>query len=1012
MPDGIQSIEDLLRDSSEEEGLDDESVQGKFAKKQKEIKIKEMERSTKQAADRRGVPYVDLFAFPISPDALVLLSEKEAQELEAVCFFYDGNQVRIGTVNPDNPAVLSKLKDLRDEYYVEGKLYLISRHSLDYAIKLYKSLPKVRKFIKGVEIKGEDIEKFEKDISEYKALDKKIKEVSITDVITLVLATGLKTEASDIHIEAEEDKIAIRLRIDGVLQEAATMQKNQWKKIISRLKLLAKVKLNITDKPQDGRFSIFLAQEKVEVRCSFLPTSFGESVAMRLLRSSAISLKFEELGLRPEAFDVLRQEIAKPNGLILTTGPTGSGKTTTLYAILKKLNNPETKIITLENPVEYQLEGISQSQVDPSKDYSFAKGLRSILRQDPDIVMVGEVRDLETAEIAIQASLTGHLVLSTLHTNDASGVLPRLIDMGIKPYFMTPAINAVIGQRLVRRLCDNCKQEYQLEGAEADKVKKILAVISPKSNVDVPNEIPPLYRAGKGCEHCNGIGYKGRVGIYEIFTMSDDIKELAAQNAPAFKILKQAIENGMLTMLQDGVLKCLEGVSSLDEVYRVIGKTDYVDALYDVVISQTFGRGIRITADNISLAKTLAQDIESAKQEISELSNKERIAVLMALALEHQAGDIHLEPTENSLKIRFRIDGILHDIVNLPQDQYLSMLARIKTLAGFSTNIKQATWDGRFSLFLEERKMDCRISIISGGYGETVVIRVLANQAASLDMQELGMRPYTLNVIKKSIKSTKGIIINTGPTGSGKTTTLYSILNKLNQPDVKIITVEDPIEYHLEGVMQTQVDPEQGYTFAQAMRSLLRQNPNIMMIGEIRDRETAGIAIEASLTGHLVLSTIHANSAAGAITRFTVLGVERQQLANSLECSIGQRLVRRICPHCKVETEIEPDILDQVKASLSQLPDEIRSKIPDKLTFYKGAGCDKCKQIGYKNRLGIYEVIDITPGIQKLLLQPGITDAEIEEAAVKEGSVLLRQDGILKALDGETTLEEVLRVTE
>jgi type II secretory ATPase GspE/PulE/Tfp pilus assembly ATPase PilB-like protein len=468
----------------------------------------------------------------------------------------------------------------------------------------------------------------------------------------------------------------------------------------------------------------------------------------------------------------------------------------------------------------------------------------------------------------------------------------------------------------------------------------------------------------------------------------------------------------MLTMLQDGVLKCLEGVSSLDEVYRVIGKTDYVDALYDVVISQTFGRGIRITADNISLAKTLAQDIESAKQEISELSNKERIAVLMALALEHQAGDIHLEPTENSLKIRFRIDGILHDIVNLPQDQYLSMLARIKTLAGFSTNIKQATWDGRFSLFLEERKMDCRISIISGGYGETVVIRVLANQAASLDMQELGMRPYTLNVIKKSIKSTKGIIINTGPTGSGKTTTLYSILNKLNQPDVKIITVEDPIEYHLEGVMQTQVDPEQGYTFAQAMRSLLRQNPNIMMIGEIRDRETAGIAIEASLTGHLVLSTIHANSAAGAITRFTVLGVERQQLANSLECSIGQRLVRRICPHCKVETEIEPDILDQVKASLSQLPDEIRSKIPDKLTFYKGAGCDKCKQIGYKNRLGIYEVIDITPGIQKLLLQPGITDAEVEDAAVKEGSVLLRQDGILKALDGETTLDEVLRVTE
>jgi len=992
--------------------MDEESVQGQFAKKQDEIKVKEMERTTKQMADSYGYPYVDLFAFPISPDALSLLPEKEAKRLNAVCFYYDGDNIRIGTTDVENEEVKKKLAELKETYFTQGKIYLISQHSLDYALKLYQSLPKIRKFVKGVEIKSQDLERFEQEVTDYRALDKKIKEVNASDVVTLILATALKTNASDVHVEAEETGIAVRLRIDGVLQEAAEMNKEQWKKIISRLKLLARVKLNITDKPQDGRFTIYLGEEKVEVRCSFLPTSYGESVAMRILRSSAISLQFEDLGLRQEAFDVLKREISKPNGLVLTTGPTGSGKTTTLYAVLKKLNNPETKIITLENPVEYQLEGISQSQVDPSRDYTFAKGLRSILRQDPDIVMVGEIRDLETAEIAVQASLTGHLVLSTLHTNDAAGVLPRLIDMGVKPYFMTPAINAVIGQRLVRKLCDNCKVEHQLTEEEKNKVKKILAVISPKSNVETPTDLPAVYQVGEGCEKCNGIGYKGRVGIYEIFTMADNIKELAAQNAPAFKILQQAIENGMLTMLQDGILKCLEGVTSLDEVYRVVGKTDYIDSLYDIVISKTFGRGVKITHDEYDQAKELADNMEDASNKLAKVGNKEKINMIIALALTHDAGDIHLEPTEQTVKIRFRIDGILHDMASLPRDQYLPMLSQIKILAGFPTNVKQATWDGRFSIFLDQEKMDCRISIISGGYGETVVIRVLANQAASLNMKELGMQSYTYEPIQRSVKSTKGIIINTGPTGSGKTTTLYSILNQLNKPDVKIITVEDPIEYHLEGIMQTQVDQEEGYTFAKAMRSLLRQNPNIMMIGEIRDKETAGIATEASLTGHLVLSTIHANSAAGAITRFTVLGVERQQLANSLECSIGQRLVRRICPDCKQEVEVSDEVKQEVKASLDQLSDQARVEIPEEFKFYQGAGCEKCKDIGYKNRLGIYEVIEVSPDIQKMLQRSDVTDSEIEEAAMANGAVLLKQDGILKALAGETSIDEVFRVVD
>ena len=1012
MSDDYQSIEDLISSSAGGD-TDEESVQGKFTKKQQEIKVKEMERQTKQQAAQMGVPYVDLFGFPISPEALMLMKEEEAQTLNAVCFLYDGENFRMASIDPQDEQVKSKFDELNKKYYTKGKLYLMSEHSLKHALKLYKTLPKVRKFVKGVEVKEEDLEKFKADIESYKSLGEKINQVNVTDVVTLILAAAMKTNASDIHIEAEEHGIAVRLRIDGVLQEAAIIEKEKWKKIISRMKLLAKVKLNIEDKPQDGRFTIFLSDEKIDVRASFLPTSFGESVVMRLLKSSSVGLPFEDLGLRPEANEILEREIKKPNGLVLATGPTGSGKTTTLYAILNKLNTPDTKIITLENPVEYKLKGINQSQVDPSKDYTFAKGLRSILRQDPDILMVGEIRDLETAEISIQASLTGHLVLSTLHTNDSSGVIPRLLDIGVKPYFLTPSINAIIGQRLVRKLCEKCKIEYELSEEEEEKVKKILAVVSPKSGVDVPTELPKIYKVKEeGCEVCQGIGYKGRVGIYEIFTMSDNIKKIASEGAPAFKILEQAIENGMLTMLQDGILKVLNGQTSLSEVYRVIGKFEYIDTLYDIVVSQTIGRGIKISKEQLGLGEKLSKNIEKAGEEIEKQSLKEMINIIIATAIKTQAGDIHIEPTEEGVKIRFRIDGILHDVVSLSKEHYLQILSKIKILAGFATNVKKATWDGRFAIFLEGSKLDCRISIISGGYGETVVIRLLSSQAASLKMEDLGMRPYSMNSLENAMKKTKGIIITTGPTGSGKTTTMYSILNQLNSSDVKIITIEDPIEYHMEGIMQTQINTEEGYTFAAAIRSLMRQNPNVIMIGEIRDAETAKVAIEAAMTGHLVLSTIHANSAAGAVARFAGLGIDRQSLANSLETSMGQRLARRICSKCKIEDKIKPEDLKEIKSILDSINPIAGVKIPTNLKFYKGGGCEECGGIGYKGRIGLYEVMKLTPDLQKIIQAKDVTEHDIEGEALKGGTILMLQDGVLKVLEGETTVEELFRVAK
>jgi len=1000
----LTSIDNLIHDEAPEEG----SVLDKFSKKQAEIKAKEIERSTETKANSLGLPYISLINFPISPEALALIDEITSQNLGLVCFYYDGQNIQLGAVEV-NQDVLDLAKEMAEKYFAKGSVFLISQNSFEHAFELYKTLPKVRPYVGLVEISEDKLKQFEQELTDYHLLNQKINEVNISDVVTLMLAAAIKIGASDIHVEAEEKGAVIRLRIDGVLQEAAVITGGKWQKIATRVKILAKVKINITDKPQDGRFSIILSDRKLDVRCSFLPTAYGESVVMRLLDSSSDSLEFEQLGIRAEVFDILKQEISKPNGLILATGPTGSGKTTSLYAILNKLNRPGTKIITLEDPIEYQLPGINQSQVDTSKGYSFSDGLRSILRQDPNVLMIGEIRDLETAEIAVQASITGHLVLSTLHTNDAAGVIPRLIDLGVKPYFLVPSINAVIGQRLVRKLCTECRVPHLLTDSEKNQVDKILAVISPKSGINIPSNLPTLYKAGVGCTACNFTGYKKRLGIYEIFTMADNIKQLTIDKAPSFKILQQAIENGMITMLQDGVLKCFDGTTSLEEVYRVIGNFDYVNELYDIVVSQTIGRGLNISDEILARALTLSQDVNQMSEMMKTIPSKEVITLIMALAIQNNAGDIHIEPNDTGVKVRFRIDGVLHDILSLPTSAYLPVLSEMKILAGFATNVKMATLDGRFSLRLSDRKMDCRLSIISGGYGETIVVRLLSNSAADLNMETLGITSVALNSLQEAMKKTKGIIITTGPTGSGKTTTLYSILNKLNKPDVKIITVEDPIEYQLSGVMQTQIDTEHGYTFASAMRSLLRQNPNIMMIGEIRDDETAKIAIEAASTGHLVLSTIHANSASGAISRFFGLGVERQSLANTLEFSIGQRLVRRLCPYCKKPAIVDEETLNKVKNILSQINNPA-IVVPQELNFFTSTGCDKCNNIGYKGRVGLYETITVTPEIQKLIQDPNVTDYEIEQAAIKNGTVTMVSDGILKALAGETSLDEVFRV--
>lgn len=574
------SIDDLLKKDEKSDGqatgkkpslsMAEESVAEKFQKKMVKISEKEKEREAMRRAAQIGFPHIDLEKFPVSHEALRQLPKEEAERLQAVCFFASPDEVRIGALDPTKEEVQNLLHELEERNRANGAVYTISEDSLKRILELYKTLPQIKPVSKDVEIKEEDLEKVQANVNDFHTLQELVEKKTITDILTFVLGAALKLESSDVHIEAEDKDIVVRFRMDGILHDAVNLPKEAYKKLVSRIKLVASLKINITDKPQDGRFTIKLKSGDVDVRVSTIPTVFGESIVMRLLPQDREGITLEELGVRGDAFIKLKKEIERPNGMVITTGPTGSGKTTTLYAIMQILNKPGVKIITLEDPVEYKMEGINQSQMERGRDYTFAKGLKSMLRQDPDIAMVGEIRDLETADTAIQAALTGHLILSTVHTNSAAGAVPRFLSMGVKPFLLAPALNAVIGQRLVRRICDDCKEKVELTAEQAERVKQIVESMPEKEKTEV-NAKELVFYHGKGCETCNGLGYKGRIGIYEVFVVGEELEGLILSgHVSEFDIEKVAIAQGMVTMLQDGILKALDGITAVEEVFRVI----------------------------------------------------------------------------------------------------------------------------------------------------------------------------------------------------------------------------------------------------------------------------------------------------------------------------------------------------------------------------------------------------------------------------------------------------------
>lgn len=549
--------------------------QSAFQKKLAEIKRQGEERDAQRLATKAGLSYVDLTKIPVSVDALKLVPEVDAKDARAAAVELKLHEVALVASDPQSPKVKKIIKDLEAKKFTV-KLFVASYAGLEQVWHLYRFVPEKIKEITGkVEIENKEFESFIAKLKNIQTVHKELGGVDFdsfptSKLLEVIIAGALANDASDIHLEAEEKHARLRYRLDGLLHDVIdTLPLNNFVSLISRIKLLSGLKINIRGEPQDGRFTIGLTGKEIEVRTSIIPSEFGETVVMRLLDPDAIAISLSDLGLRSDDLTLVERELSKPNGLILNTGPTGSGKTTTLYAFLKKVLNPEIKIITIEDPIEYRVEGIEQTQVDPEAGYTFATGLRAILRQDPDVILVGEIRDKETADIAMQASLTGHLVFSTLHTNDAVGAVPRLVDLGVRPATIGPALSLVIAQRLVRRLCLKCRTRAAPSPELERKIKRFFEQL-PERVERAPYKKYQVYESG-GCDACNHFGYQGRVGIFEFLEAGLEFEKIVLKEPSEVALRRLAEKQGMVTLQEDGVLKVLQGVTTFDEVEKVTG---------------------------------------------------------------------------------------------------------------------------------------------------------------------------------------------------------------------------------------------------------------------------------------------------------------------------------------------------------------------------------------------------------------------------------------------------------
>jgi type IV pilus assembly protein PilB len=505
-------------------------------------------------ADIYGIPFVNLREKILDSSIVRKVPEALARHKRLVLYDLRDNKAYLAAASPQDSETINAISR---SIGFPVEVALTTDRSIGEALRYYQ---------RG--LRGEFEEMLRNDVTKAgeKAKDSAIEEIPVIKIVDTIIKYAYQSQASDIHFEPFDKEVAVRFRIDGVLQDVVPMAKEVYTLVVARVKVLARLRTDEHFAAQDGKIRIDVAEEELDVRVSVLPTVYGEKIVMRLLSKKGSRYTLEDLGFSKEDYKKMREAIMRPHGMILSTGPTGSGKTTTLYSILKTLNTREVNITTIEDPVEYLMDGVNQVQINTQTNLTFADGLRSILRQDPDIVMVGEIRDDETAAIAVNAALTGHLVLSTLHTNDAATTLPRLLDMGVEPFLVASSVNVAIGQRLVRRICKQCVMSV----AFPENQREIMSKMLPPNSV-VQEDIKKRSRVfqGKGCPLCNGSGFKGRVGVYEILVVDDEIKRLIANKASGDEIKKVARTKGMTTMLEDGAAKVFQGITTFDEILRV-----------------------------------------------------------------------------------------------------------------------------------------------------------------------------------------------------------------------------------------------------------------------------------------------------------------------------------------------------------------------------------------------------------------------------------------------------------
>ncbi len=539
---------------------------------------KELEVIAEREATELGLQYVNLYNTGIDTNALSLLTEAEAKALGMAPFKVVGKKLWVALKDVTLPGVEDKIRALAKDYEIH--LYYVSDRSLQKAWERFEDISRAERSKGGlVQISEASIDRIKHRVSTNKDVSQLFKDAIAaggtklnSELLDIILGGAIATQSSDIHIEPQEDFVKMRYRQDGVLEEVLTFDHKLHTMINTRLKLLAGMKLTTDSRAQDGRFTINYNKNEIEVRVSLIPSPYGESIVMRILNPEGLTVDLEQLGIQPNLLKILKNEIAKPQGLILTTGPTGSGKTTTLYSFLKYIYSPEIKTMTIEDPIEYHLVGISQTQVEREKGYDFLAGLRAALRQDPDVIMVGEIRDHETADTAINAALTGHIVFSTIHTNGAAGVIPRMLDLQIDPGIMADAITVSLGQRLVRKLATNKKEVVLSPEKEAQIQKIIERAIRHGKDVTIYGYTPgtPFHVYEPVPTDDNATGYKGRIGIFEAILMDAKVRAILATRPSERQVELAARHQGILTMQEDGVLKVLAGITSLDELERVV----------------------------------------------------------------------------------------------------------------------------------------------------------------------------------------------------------------------------------------------------------------------------------------------------------------------------------------------------------------------------------------------------------------------------------------------------------